>query len=47
MDFDPLIEGVLSNVPDDKFTGDYQDIWVACFNWIVTADETNTNPHIE
>jgi hypothetical protein len=35
-----FIEGVLSNVPDDKFTGDYQDMWVACFNWIVAADET-------
>ena len=35
-----FIEGMLSNVPNDKFTGDYQDMWVACFNWIVTADET-------
>jgi hypothetical protein len=35
-----FIEGLLSNVPNDKFAGDYQDMWVACFNWIVTADET-------
>jgi hypothetical protein len=35
-----FIEGMLSNVPNEKFTGDYQDIWVACFNWVVTADET-------
>lgn len=35
-----FIEGMLSNVPNDKFTGDYGDMWVACFNWIVTADES-------
>jgi hypothetical protein len=35
-----FIEGMLWNVPDDKFIGDYQDMWVACFNWVVTADET-------
>jgi hypothetical protein len=35
-----FIEGMLWNVPNDKFTGDYQDMWVACFNWIVTADKT-------
>jgi hypothetical protein len=23
-----FIEGMLSNVPNDKFTGDYGDIWV-------------------
>ena len=33
-----FIEGLLSNVPSDKFTGDYGDMWVACFNWVVTAD---------
>lgn len=33
-----FIEGMLSNVPNDKFTGDYGDMWVACFNWVVTAD---------
>jgi hypothetical protein len=35
-----FIEGMLWNVPNDKFTGDYQDMWVACYNWVVTADET-------
>jgi hypothetical protein len=35
-----FIEGMLWSVPNDKFTGDYRDMWVACFNWIVTADET-------
>jgi hypothetical protein len=35
-----FIEGMLWNVPNDKFTGEHQDMWVACFNWIVTADET-------
>lgn len=35
-----FIEGMLSNVPNDKFTGDYGDMWVACFNWIVTTDAT-------
>jgi hypothetical protein len=35
-----FIEGMLSNVPNDRFTGDYQDMWVECFNWVVTADET-------
>lgn len=35
-----FIEGMLSNVPNDKFVGNYGDMWVACFNWIVTADET-------
>jgi hypothetical protein len=34
-----FIEGMLSNVPNDKFTGDYGDMFVACFNWVVTADE--------
>jgi hypothetical protein len=35
-----FIEGMLSNVPNDKFTGDYGDMWIACFNWTVTADES-------
>lgn len=35
-----FIEGMLSNVPNDKFSGTYGDMWVACFNWIVAADET-------
>jgi hypothetical protein len=35
-----FIEGMLTNAPNDKFTGDYQDMWVECFNWVVPADET-------
>ena len=35
-----FIEGMLLNVPNDKFTGDYGDMWVASFNWVVTADES-------
>ena len=35
-----FIEGMLWNVPNDKFIGDYGDMWVACYNWLVTADET-------
>jgi hypothetical protein len=35
-----FIEGMLWNAPNDKFTGDYGDMWVACYNCIVTADET-------
>jgi hypothetical protein len=35
-----FIEGMLYNVPNDNFAGTYQDMWVKCFNWIVSADET-------
>jgi hypothetical protein len=35
-----FIEGMLYNVPNDKFTGSYQDMWVECFNSVVRADET-------
>lgn len=35
-----FIEGMLWNVPKDKFTGSFGDMWVACYNWVVTADET-------
>jgi hypothetical protein len=31
---------MLYNVPNDKFTGRYQDMWVECFNSVVTTDET-------
>jgi hypothetical protein len=31
---------MLYNVPNDNFTGSYQDMWVNGFNWIVKADET-------
>lgn len=33
-----FIEGMLYNVPDDKFGGSYQNAWIECFNHIVTAD---------
>jgi hypothetical protein len=35
-----FIEGMLSNVPDDKFVGTYSNMWVECFNHVVTADRT-------
>ena len=35
-----FIEGMLYNVPNSKFAGSHQDMWVECFNSIVTADET-------
>lgn len=35
-----FIEGMLWNVPNDEFTGDYRGMWVACFNWVVKANET-------
>jgi len=33
-------EDMLRNVPNDKFAGDYGDMWVACYNWVVTAAKT-------
>jgi hypothetical protein len=33
-----FIECMLYNVPDDKFGGTYQQTWINCFNYIVTAD---------
>jgi hypothetical protein len=35
-----FLEGMLYNVPNDKFTGTYTNMWVECFNWTVTADST-------
>jgi hypothetical protein len=34
-----FIEGMIYNVPNDKFGGTYQQTWVNCFNHIVTADQ--------
>lgn len=34
------LEGMLYNVPDDKFGGTYQDTFINCYNWIVEADRT-------
>jgi hypothetical protein len=33
-----FIEGMLYNVPDNKFSGTYQSTWIECFNYILTAD---------
>lgn len=33
-----FIEGMLYNVPNDKFVDTYQSTWINCFNYIVTAD---------
>ncbi|OKO73743.1 hypothetical protein AC629_36380 [Bradyrhizobium sp. NAS80.1] len=33
-----FIEGMLYNVPNDKFGGTYQETWINCFNHIVTAN---------
>ncbi len=35
-----FLEGMLYNVPNEKFVGTYSDMWVECFNWIVSADVT-------
>jgi hypothetical protein len=35
-----FIEDMLWNVPTDKFAGDYGDIFVACYNWVINADAT-------
>jgi hypothetical protein len=32
-----FIEGMLYNVLDDKFGGSYQQTWINCFNYVVTA----------
>jgi hypothetical protein len=34
------LEGMLYNVPADKFGKSYQDTFVDCFNWILQADST-------
>jgi hypothetical protein len=33
------LEGMLYNVPDDKFGGSFEDTFVNCYNWIVEADK--------
>ena len=35
-----FIEGMLYNVPSEKFSGSYQDMFIGCFNWIVNADQS-------
>jgi hypothetical protein len=34
------LEGMLYNVPADKFGSSYQDTFTNCYNWIVQADST-------
>lgn len=33
-----FIEGMLYNVPNDRFGGTYQQTWINCFNHVVTSD---------
>jgi hypothetical protein len=35
-----FIEGMLWNVPADRFVQGYEDSFVNTFNWLLTADET-------
>jgi hypothetical protein len=35
-----FIEGLLYNVPDDKFGGDYANTFAAAINWILEADRS-------
>lgn len=35
-----FIEGLLFNVPNDKFSSNYGDTFVECYNWIQQADKT-------
>jgi hypothetical protein len=35
-----FLEGMLYNIPADKFGGTYQDTFTNCYNWIVQADST-------
>jgi hypothetical protein len=35
-----FIEGLLYNVPDDKFGNSYSDTFVAAINWMVQADRS-------
>ncbi len=35
-----FLEGLLYNVPDDKFGGRYSDTFVLAINWIIQADRS-------
>lgn len=35
-----FIEGMLYNVPQDRFGGTYQQTWISCFNYLVTVDQS-------
>jgi hypothetical protein len=34
-----FLEGMLYNVPNDKFGRSYVDTWVECFNWVASAPQ--------
>ena len=34
------LEGLLYNLPNDKFTSSYEDCFVICINWIQEADRS-------
>jgi hypothetical protein len=36
-----FVEGMLWNVPNEKFGKSYTSSWVGAFNWLIEADETN------
>ena len=36
-----FLEGLLYNVPNEKFRGTYDDMFVVAINWILEADRTN------
>ncbi|MCA1434679.1 nucleotidyltransferase [Bradyrhizobium sp. BRP20] len=36
-----FIEGMLWNVPNDRFFGNYREMWAACFNWVNSNDPSN------
>ena len=36
-----FLEGLLYNVPNDKFGGSYNDTFVAAVNWILQAERNN------
>ena len=35
-----FLEGLLYNVPNDKFGTSYEDTFVNAYNWIINADST-------
>lgn len=35
-----FLEGMLSNVPPSNFGGTYEDTFVKCYNWLLSADKT-------
>jgi hypothetical protein len=35
-----FVEGLIYNVPDANFGGNYKDTFVNCFNWLVNTDKS-------